>query len=461
MEKSLAMLKKLKLADLEKALNNKTYPKVVASFVDQLKQDFKPVIPPVTDPVKQAENLLNTLYTTACKDFSAFGKESFDKLLLVYDIVQHEDGLGGYLVGELHQGMHTIQVNGLAKIKKQLITQHMNNILSGLQEENEEKEKYQKIVIQACTELGMFFQANFPGKSLQKIQEELNDFDLFKQKELPSLKLIGVLKQAQIQVKEQLSKQEKNKKNLNAMEALSLGIDLFETFMGKERVSEKLDTIALSPEAIVSIQPNIHYCLPSNAAKRANAANIINSMQKDCYECKAHLTSIFTKEAQKLPNKGSQYFQIREQGINLKVIDVDRLCKELLNRTGNFAEDTYYHCASRELIIAAQSYQVIKKFYKILNSDEPNPIKKLENARDEYNNKETKAVLESNPDSKIEKFFKKLGYYLANLVTVGLVHAITQGSPLMSPQQQLSQRTNKSFKLAAKEQMINMNKGPK
>jgi len=454
MKKSLEMLKKLKKSELEKAKQTRKCPKEVYSFLNQLKEDFKLVIPPSPDPIKQAENELNALFKVAKTDFTAFSHESLDKLLLVYDVLPAalQQGQDGYLVNEFYSGVDTVVNKGIGGMEKKLISQHMDNIISALKKNNT------KAVIQACTELGIFFQDNFPGKRLNEIQKYLREFRDYESKELPPLDIIGVLSEAKIRVYEQVAEQQGNQKNILAMDALSKGIALFGTLMGGERVDPELGKLDVTEDAISNAEKLVHDSLPSNVEKRSKASNIIKIMEKDCVECETHLRAVISQEASKLPSSGSQYYKVEDSSIKMGEIDVDKLSDDLTNKTGSFSDSTYYQSASRELVVAVQSYQATKKLHDALKSDESNPIKKLENVRDEYNKKETKDAIKSNPDSKVVRFFKKAGYYLANFFTAGLVHALTEGSPIMSPQQKLGKRTREALEVASKEQIIN--KGP-
>jgi len=451
------MLKELNKLQIEKAKEQGTCPEAVYSFLEQLTEDFKLIIPPSPDPIKQAENLLNTLFKIAKEDFSAFNQESLDKLLLVYDVYPDQGGEKAYLINEFYQGVNTIKTLGIEAVEKQLISQHMDNIIAAL------KKNETKAVIQACTEFGVFFQSNFPGKRLDKIQQYLRNFHDYENKELPSLDIIGALLEAKIRVYVQIAAQG-NQKDILAMDALSKGIAVFGTLMGGDRVGSVLGSLDITEEAISNAEKLIDTSLPYPSTKLSNATELIEVIEKDCADCELHLHGIILREASKLPGEGSKYYKSEGEGEGKRIIigeiDVDRLSAELIRKEGNFSNGSYYEQASKELIVAAKSYQTIKKLHETLKSDESDPVKKLENYKCEYDKPETQQALKSNPDSTVVRFFKKAGYYLANFFTAGMVHILTKGSPIMSPQQKLGKRARDVLETAAEQEILD-NKRPK
>ena len=69
----------------------------------------------------------------------------------------------------------------------------------------------------------------------------------------------------------------------------------------------------------------------------------------------------------------------------------------------------------------------------ILSASENSSTIKLQQFKAHYDNKSTKTVFNADPDSKVKRFFRRIGYYLsnvANLVTAGNVQLMSKHSPV-------------------------------
>jgi hypothetical protein len=132
--------------------------------------------------------------------------------------------------------------------------------------------------------------------------------------------------------------------------------------------------------------------------------------------------------------------------------NVDKFADDLINNTAEFMNESHY--ISRDIMIHAKSLKTVQALKETLQSDEPNVTKKLEKFRDIYDKPETRNILLLNPDSHVKEFFKKAGYFLANVLTLGTVHAITKGSTILSPQQKLNRDLRENMRIATREQII-------
>ena len=161
----------------------------------------------------------------------------------------------------------------------------------------------------------------------------------------------------------------------------------------------------------------------------------IKAMQKDCLDCEALLLKKISQKDSGILDRGSKKGNLSDSEINVLIANKDQL-------------------KSRSLISNLESYQATKRLHATLLSNERDPVKKLENYNAEYNKKDTSDALRSNPDSRVVQFFKKAGYLLSNFFTLGTVHILTKGSPIMSPQQQLHKRSQSKINAAAHEGLI-------
>jgi hypothetical protein len=105
----------------------------------------------------------------------------------------------------------------------------------------------------------------------------------------------------------------------------------------------------------------------------------------------------------------------------------------------------------QKLNLFEDSCTVVGELKKILTNEKDKPSIKIRKFEDFLNQDATQTTLKANPESSTVSFLKKLGYILLNIATIAIVHAVTRGLFLFSPQQQLSIEVTETLAAAKKE----------
>lgn len=232
MKRSVDMLLKLKKEDLEEALKKGTCPVGILLFLEQLKEDFKLIIPTNPDPIEQAENILDALFKVARNDSTGFNQEAVDKVDLIsqiYGNVPHRDPEKLFFMVDFYQGIDTVR--DIDNAEQRIIKQYLDNIISAI------RKKQSESVIQSLIKLGSFFKDNYPDEDADKIQQVFNKFNEYKEIELPKINIINEISKAAIHVANKSGKES----NTSVSHLLSHGLTVFTNIMGKERIDEALN----------------------------------------------------------------------------------------------------------------------------------------------------------------------------------------------------------------------------
>ncbi len=191
-----------------------------------------------------------------------------------------------------------------------------------------------------------------------------------------------------------------------------------------------------------------YFSAQENQYKVLLAEKTIDKIAKQLDACEAYLANVINEAVAKLPNHGSQYMQASQftHQVKLSNYDINQLASDLANQSGTIAEtDDYAAHASTKLQAAATSYNAVTQLSKVIRDETIDPEVKLVKFKQTLNQSKIKQAFDTNPDSKVKNFFKKVGYYLANFFSAGLVHAITKGVPLMSTSQSFFHNTRRSL----------------
>jgi len=182
--------------------------------------------------------------------------------------------------------------------------------------------------------------------------------------------------------------------------------------------------------------------------KLDNINDIFNALKENNKKCEEILYKIIEKESAKLPFAGGQTF---DGDLIPLPLDIARLVKDLtfVGTTDKDKKTTFQQkfpdVPSQALYDAAHSYKAIKILSGILDKKIDLP-EKIQEYSDALHSKTINEALASNPERHVVRFLKTAAYILANIMTLGFVHAITKGAPLQSPQQRFFKDSVKQLK---------------
>lgn len=461
MQKIMEMLSKIKIEDLRANL----YP---TDFINQLKEDFRKILPTKSDSDKQKENLLAALFKVAKDHPDLFGSETLEKLKLIYQLAaeRSEDQL---LLVDLNGGVEHIIKNEMEDTKIHIVTQIMENIMTGL------KENQPAIVMEYLLKLKEFKQQNYPRQPSEQFSAEFKS--MYEETKLPSMKSLGILSREMV-----IDENDPQYDELHAMHGeLQNAIELFKSILGTHRVQHAVSNEHINENEINAVMEGMRKILPGTIELNNKAENAIDSLGTTCISCLQALAVKINDEVKSSPELYSFY---KDKDSN--DVAIDKLLTDLVFRENHFVEDKNITSLQTNLKVDMLGYieneylltllapspnaetlqyldayqtgkkKEIKNFEK--NEAVNDPVKRLENFRDRYESKQTQNICNSNSDPRIVRFFKAYAYYLANFFTLGMVHliakAITKGSPLHSPQQKAGKEHADIIKAAEKSNVI-------
>lgn len=304
--------------------------------------------------------------------------------------------------------------------------------------------------LEACTALGLYFQKNFLqrppiGKTrdadnneifildqtrtetagldnICKALKNLNDFDRFEESELHSLNIMAALMQARFPVQQTLTSDVVNadtEKVSAKLNAIKLGTEMF-CFLARPKDAKLPD---ISEAEINAAEMIIYEKLPQTEAviqakdnavvtalSAIEAQDVLTIIEKDSNEAKIHLSKILSKEASKLPNRGSEYHPIDANKIILTdQYDITKFANDIVKREGYYKENA----PNDKLKNIAERYSDMKTLHAAASAKgkPQNILKKVK--------KEFTAIMQKNQEadtnSKVPRILIKFGHLLASV----------------------------------------------
>ena len=440
----MALLQQISMNELNKEPMSKATKKKVHDFFRQCERDSDQLPKPAAgfDPLFAAEMILESLYGVAkVANKQGFDDESLAKIDRISELFPDDANRGqiGVYVYNLYQAIETVARNTLDEMHQKIVTnginRHLDVIKSALN-----KNKLD-VTTQAFLDFGVFLQERFPGLGAEEIRDKIGStIDQFVQKELPNLNLFSALYEARIILNTQAVTDE-DESAIYKCDALARGINLFGAFIEDRPLdfAQEAEVEAACNEVIKS-----SYQVPSvitdNVKKELIAQQLIFELSEHHKQCLAYLSDVIKKETQQLTGSKAE-------------IDVNKFAEDLQHHRPAFGREEAFENVSDELRVAANTYLAIKQLDNVLYQ-RAKFQDTLEKYKQKFEDPEIKNALSSNPDGHVKSFFKKAAYILATVVTFGIVHAVTEGKPLMSEQQQLAKKLMKGIRAAEEQDII-------
>jgi hypothetical protein len=303
---------------------------------------------------------------------------------------------------------------------------------------NEDK----KAVIQTAEKfgntLGKLYGKNVHIEALNTILQDINVYK--KVKDLPSFaNLYGFIQEATSEIILQMKSEQDSiqEEDLIFVYDIAKGLAAFANLINDNFVhvemdkhQKELDNEQKRSKNAVTIEktkPFITDYLPSTEEEKLEY--YVLELTHDLFICRNNVAREMMEEVKHHP-AGADYFKV--EGGKEKFL-VGRLISDIT--------DQIFINPSPSLKLNVASFEATKKLAKTLDTPQNKPmekpsvkIKKFKNVFDSHS---VKTALESNPDSAVARFFKKVAYLLANFFSACTVHCATNGSLLFSHQQKL------------------------